>query len=103
MLGILLVGFERFEFLHQNLDLVEKLKGSRFTLYVSIDGPKKSLENYGNLLCVMVELLFSLMKLMLLVTVELVVQLCTQQMQTQQYLEHHVMAEITYLIQANHL
>jgi hypothetical protein len=48
VLGILLVGFERFEFLHQNLDLVEKLKGSRFTLYVSIDGPKKSSENYGN-------------------------------------------------------
>lgn len=45
MLGILLVGFERFDFLHENLDLVDKVKSSGCTLYLSIDGPKKSSEN----------------------------------------------------------
>lgn len=40
MLGILLVGFERFDFLQENLDLVRRLPSSDFSFYISIDGPK---------------------------------------------------------------
>lgn len=42
MLGILLIGYERLDFLQRNIEIAEKLKGVNLCVYVSIDGPKFS-------------------------------------------------------------
>lgn len=49
MLGVLLIGFERLDFLLHNLEILGQIRGVNAALYVSIDGPKDR-SNKGELL-----------------------------------------------------
>lgn len=42
MFGILLIGYERLDFLQKNIEVVEKLQTANFSVFISVDGSKFS-------------------------------------------------------------